>query len=453
MSASVLIVDDEKSIRDALRMILAGKYHVMIAGEGSEALGLFEKERPDIMLLDIGLPDMDGMEVLKCVKDKASDTIVIMITAIDRVRTIVEAVKLGAYDYMVKPIDAQEVLLTVQNALENKELKDRIRTIQQPSVDRYKFDLIGQNSKVKAMVEIARKASKSIDTPVLILGESGSGKGVLARAIHFTSEEIPGPFVTINCGAIAKDLVESELFGYERGAFTGAKAEGKKGRFEESTGGTLFLDEIGAMSLSAQVKLLGVLEDKTFYRVGGTKAIPVASRIVAATNADLENAVEQGLFRQDLFYRLNVVRIEVPPLREHQDDVVLLVENFMSEYNQKFGKKFSRISSEAKTLLSKYHWPGNVRELRNTVERIILLEDGNTLLPEHLPFVSKLNERRAVDIQLDLSGSNLDYEEITKSLISEAMKRTQGNVLEAARLMNMPAHKLRYRIKKFGLKN
>ncbi len=453
MGASILIVDDEKSVRNALSMALEGKYSIITAEQGAEALKLFHQERPDLILLDIGLPDMNGIDVLKSVKDKDPDAMVIMVTAVEEVKTIVEAVKMGAYDYLVKPIDAQQLFLTLQNALESRRLMDQIRVIQQPCIDRYKFDLIGQSSEAKAMIEMGRKVSKSVDTPVLIVGESGSGKGILAMVIHYSGKADPGPFVTVNCGAIAKDLVESELFGYERGAFTGARAEGKKGRFEQSADGTVFLDEIGAMPLSAQAKLLGVLENRTFHRVGGTKEIAVSSRIIAATNTVLEKAVEQALFRKDLFYRLNVVKIEVPLLRERPDDIIPLAEHFMAHYDHKFGKQFVKISPEARTILLRYRWPGNVRELRNTVERIILLEDGPTLLPEYLSSITNLNEEQGQGFKLDLPRDGIDYEEVMKTVIEEALKRTQGNVLEAARFLNMPAYKLRYRIKKFGLKN
>ncbi|MCD6296055.1 MAG: sigma-54-dependent Fis family transcriptional regulator [Deltaproteobacteria bacterium] len=452
MAETILIVDDEKSVLKALRMTLEGNYRIITAEQGSEAIKLFHEEMPDLVLLDIGLPDTNGLDVLKTMKEKDPDSIVIMVTAIDEIKTIVKAVKLGAYDYLVKPINSQELFLTAGNALENRRLKDKIRLIQQPNIDRFKFELIGQSPVVKEMIEIAKKISISVDTPVLIVGESGSGKSVLARTIHYSTTENPGPFVTINCGAIAKDLVESEIFGYERGAFTGARSDGKKGRFEESAGGTLFLDEIGAMPLSAQAKLLEVLEDKIFYRVGGTKKIPLSSRIISATNIDLKKAVEQGLFRNDIYYRLNVVKIKVPPLRERKDDILLLAEYFMSHYNQRFDKRFVKVSPEAKKILLQYAWPGNIRELRNTIERIILLENGDTLLPEHLASISNLNERQGDGAVFNLSRGSLDYKKVTKALIEEALKRTGGNVVEGAKILNIPIHKLRYRIKKFGLK-
>ncbi len=452
MDAKILIVDDKKSVRTAIGMTLEGEYRILLAEKGSEALELFHQESPDLILLDIGLPDMSGMDVLNDVKKKDPDAMVIMVTAIEDVKTIVEAVKMGAYDYLVKPINAQELLLTAKNALENKGLKHQLRTIQRQGIDKYQFEIIGQSSKIKETIETAEKVSKSVGTPVLLVGESGSGKGVLARAIHYSAKDVPGPFVTVNCGAIPKDLVESELFGYERGAFTGAMADGKKGRFEEAAKGTLFLDEIGAMPLSAQAKLLGVLEDRTFYRVGGENKIEVSSRMIAATNANLEEAVEKEGFRRDLYFRINVVKIEVPPLRERPDDIIPLAEHFMAHYNYKFGKEFITISSEVKEILLKYLWPGNIRELSNTIERIILLEEGDTLLPEHLSAIYEIVEGKKPGVEFDLSRDGIDYEETIKTLIKEALKQTQGNVSKAAQHLNIPAHKLRYQIKKYGLK-
>ena len=451
MDSKILIVDDDRSIRKGLSLALCDRYCVITAKNGVEALALFPNERPDIVLLDVGLPELDGVEVLKRLAGNSPDVTVIMVTAVEDVKTVVNAIKLGAYDYLVKPIDSQELLLTIQHALENRALKNQIKTIQKPRVDKYSFDLIGNNAKIKGIVEIAKKASQSPDTPILITGESGVGKGVLAKATHYNSCEMPGPFVTVNCGAIAKDLVESELFGYERGAFTGARDDGREGRFEEAAGGTLFLDEIGAMPLSAQVKLLAVLEDRAFYRIGGSRQINVSARIIAATNTDLDKAVDRGDFRRDLFFRLNVVRLDLPPLRQRQEDIIILTRHFINQYNHKFGKSFSEIAPEAQAFLMAYPWPGNVRELRNTIERIILIEAGTTLTQEHFRILDTRNENKMKGLKPETTENELDYNKATKSLIREAMKTARGNVSEAARLMNMPPHKLRYRIKKYGL--
>jgi DNA-binding NtrC family response regulator len=447
----VLIVDDDKSILTALRMILEGHYEICTAMSATEALESVRECEPTLILLDIGLPDMNGIDLLEEIKRTAPETIVIMATAVEETRMVVKALKLGAFDYLVKPIDAQELKTTLQNALENRSLKDKIRRIQKPNVERYRFDLIGKSPKALAMLEIATKAARSTDTPVLIVGETGTGKGVLARAIHYSYSDLPGPFVTVNCTAITHDLFESELFGYDRGAFTGAKSQGKMGRFEEAEGGTLFLDEIGSMSLATQSKLLGVLEDRTFYRVGGNRTYRFSSRVIAATNTEIEKAVEDGLFRKDLFFRLNVVRIDVPPLRERVEDIPLLVEHFMGYYNHKFRKNFNGVSPEAEKMLFEYSWPGNVRELRNTLERIILLENGPSILPDHLSFIPA--DQTAVEHpEKSFPEDALDYQEASKRLLLEALTKSGGNVLEAARLLNIPAHKVRYRVKKYGIK-
>lgn len=452
MSANILAVDDEISIQKAMRLILKDAYDVRIAGTGADALRQFNEETPDLVLLDIGLPDMDGIDLLAQIRNRAPEVAVIMITAVEKMKTVVKAIRLGAYDYLVKPIDGQELKLSIQNALESKRLKDQIRKIQQPNIEKYRFELIGQSPQIISLLETARKVGQSPDTPVLIVGESGTGKGVLARTIHYAYSDLPGPFVTVNCTAITHELFESDLFGYERGAFTGARADGKTGRFESAAGGSLLLDEIGAMSLSTQTKLLGVLEDRTYYRVGGNRPIALTSRIIAATNTELESAVEQGEFREDLYYRLKVVEIRMPPLRERADDILLLAEYFMNQYRVKFGKGFREISPAARDMLSDYDWPGNVRELRNTIERITLLEDGTTILREHLPMLqNKGRGKSAPQAEIDSKQDDLDYEATVTALIRRALQRSRGNVQEAARILNMAPHKLRYRIKKYGL--
>ncbi len=450
MKATIMVVDDDKSLRKGLSMTLGDRYRVVTAENASQALACYASEQPDVVLLDVGLPEMDGVAVLEKLKQNDADAAIIMVTAVEDVKTIVRAVKKGAYDYLVKPIDSQELLLTIHNALENQVLKNQIKSIQQPRVEKYQFDLIGQNQKIKAIVDIARKASASQDTPVLITGESGVGKSVLAKATHYNSDR-PGPFVTVNCGAIAKDLVESELFGYTRGAFTGARADGKKGRFEEAAGGTLFLDEIGAMPLSAQVKLLSVLEDRTFFKVGGNREISLSARIIAATNSDLEKAIEQGTFRSDLFFRLNVVRLDLPALRHRPEDIIPLVRHFLDQYTQKFNKHFEDRADDAQAFALEYPWPGNVRELRNSIERIVLVETDNRLTLNHFRNLGMLDANPPTTPNAPAAAGDLDYNEVTKNLIQDALQKTHGNVTEAARLMNMPPHKLRYRIKKYGL--
>jgi two-component system, NtrC family, response regulator AtoC len=447
---TVIVVDDDKTILTALRMSLEGEYHVYTAKSGTEGVKLVRDKEPDLVLLDIGLPDTSGIDVIERIKSLDPEIVVIMITAVEDTKMVVRALKLGAYDYLVKPIDARELKNTLKNALETRCLKDKIRRIQKQNKERYHFDLIGNSSEVKKMIETAQRVAKSVDTPVLILGETGTGKGVLARVIHYNFSELPGPFVAVNCSAITHDLFESEVFGYERGAFTGAKSEGKIGRFDEAAGGTLFLDEIGSMSLASQSKLLGVLDDRAFHRVGGNKTQRVSARIIAATNTDLEKAVEDGRFRRDLFFRLNVVSIHIPALRERPDDIMPLTDHFIARFNKKCSKKFSRVSQEASRILLEYTWPGNVRELRNTLERVILLETGSTILPDHLAFL-QLQKDAAAPAKTDLKGVFWGFEETINKTILDALGRSRGNVTEASRLLHMPAHKMRYRIKKHRL--
>ena len=452
MSVDILIIDDEKSIRTGLELILNKKYSVAVAENGKQAMEIFEKKNPDIILLDIGLPDISGIEVLKRMKTLKDDVMVIMVTAVEDVKSIVEAVKKGAYDYLVKPAGKTEILLTVKNAMKNKHLKDQIQSIQNPLMEKYKFNFICQDEQILKMMNTASKISKSTDTPVLIIGESGTGKSMLAKTIHYNGSMTPGPFVIVNCGAIAKDLVESELFGYEGGAFTGAKANGKKGRFEEAAGGTLFLDEIGAMPVSAQAKLLHVLEEKIFFRVGGTKPVSLSARVIAATNADIEKAIIDGEFRKDLFYRINVVTLDIPPLRNRSNDILPLTNYFMDLYNHKFNKHFSSIALDTQNILLQYNWPGNVRELKNTMERIILIEEGDAILPEHLPFSIELNDIKEKQKCFDIEKVRETYHEKSKLIINNALEHTRNNIPKAAELLDLPLHKLRYQIKKLGIK-
>lgn len=432
------------------------EYDIHTAADGADCLERLVKHEPDLVLLDIGLPDMDGMELLRKIKENHTDTVVIMITAFRDVKKVVEAIKLGAYDYLVKPVDSHELRLTVKNGLENRQLKNRIRMLQQAELRRHQAMYIGESRPMREIASLVDKVAATIETPVLITGETGSGKGVLARKIHYQSPNSNGPFITVNCGAIAGELVESELFGYGRGAFTGARAGGRKGRFEQAAGGTIFLDEIGVMPPAAQAKLLSVLEDRAFYRVGGNSRIRVNARIIAATNLDLEKAVAEKWFRQDLYFRLNVITIAIPPLRERIEDILPLAQHFMELFNCKHNKRFRSFSPEARDLLLHYSWPGNVRELRNIMERISLLEQGDTILPEHLPFAISPS---AEDTNQDTPGltfpdafSDLDYDRCIRRLIEEALLRSKGNVTQAARLLNMPTHKLRYRMKTMDIR-
>jgi DNA-binding NtrC family response regulator len=451
MLPKILFVDDEESIRKAVGMALSETFQVTAVGTGTEALERFRQFGPDIVLLDIGLPDMDGIELLNTIQKEDPTVGIVMVTAVSEARVIVQALKNGAHDYLVKPVNIQELKITLQNVLENKRLKDKIQHIQKPFKDHYE-ELVGIDPKIKNLVTIAEKVSQSKDTPVLITGESGVGKGILAKAIHYRGQGTPGPFITLNCGSIAKDLVESELFGYEKGAFTGALPQGKKGLFEISGDGTLFMDEIGAMPVSDQAKLLSVLENRSFLKIGGNRETSVLSRIIAATNTDLESAIAAGSFRKDLFYRLNVIKLEVPPLRERPDDILPLASHFIQKYNFKFNKKFLGLSPAALQMMIGYAWPGNIRELRNVIERIILLEEGDTIEPRHIETIIHRTFSVEDNPERNLRGGPIvNYETAIKELIQQSLDLSRGNVQESARILNMPVHKLRYRIQKYDI--
>ena len=446
----ILIVDDEKSILKALEIILSPQYSVICALTGERAIQICRQEQLDLVILDIGLVDMDGFDVLKAIKKINPDLSIIMVTAYKDPKSIVKAIKMGAFNYLVKPVDPDDLILVVGNCLDNKVLKDQITAIQDSDMKTVKSGFIGRDPEIKKVLNLAKKIAPSLDTPVLITGESGVGKGVLAKIIHYQSDAAPGPFVSVNCGAIAKDLLETELFGYESGSFTGARKEGKKGRFEAASKGTLLLDEIGVMPLSSQVKLLSVIEDREFYRVGGSKPVPLAARIISATNIKIEDNAQNGDFRTDLLFRLNVVTINIPPLRERKGDIVFLAQHFLEKYAKKFSRKFMGISSQAKELLMEYAWPGNVRELKNIIERTVLLENEPLLLPEHLlPALSKGQNRQTDNT---LVGLEIQYLEKSKKIIGEILEQTRGNITQAAKSLDLPVHTLRYTMKKLGLK-
>ncbi len=448
MQPTILIVDDDISFLKAMRLTLEGKYRIVTAGTGKEALSFFERKHAAAVLLDIGLPDISGEEVLRKIRANNPEIPIIMITAIEEVKTIVSSIKLGACDYLVKPINVQHLFLTIQNVLESHRLASHIRTMQKPLINKYSFESLGNSPFVQPLVKIAKKLAATPDVPVLITGESGSGKGLMARIIHYNSGENPGPFVAINCGAISANLFESELFGYVGGAFSGADRKGKKGLLEEASGGTIFLDEIGVLPLHTQTKLLGVLEDHEFFPVGGNKVVELSCRIISATNANLELSVAEGMFRKDLYYRLNVVKLEMRPLRERKEDIIWLAEKFMRQYNIQFDRRFTAISPEAQKAMWDYDWPGNVRELKNLIERIILVEEGDVICVEHLPFFIPVPEGGS-------SGDDptgMAYHHAVRSIIEDALHRTHGNVLAASRLLNLPPYKLRYRIKKLGIR-
>ncbi|MCR4402514.1 MAG: sigma-54 dependent transcriptional regulator [Firmicutes bacterium] len=384
-ATSVLIVDDDEGIRETLEAVLSEEgYEVAAAGTGRDALELARGREFHLVLLDLRMPDMSGLEILPRLRSELPRTPVIIMTAYGTIKTAVEAVKQGAYDFVSKPFDLDEMRITIEKALAHERLKmenERLRTMLE---DELAFqEIVGRSGKMRAVFELIRRVMNH-DVTVLIVGESGTGKELVAKAIHCNSPRRAGPFLKVNCAALPDPLLESELFGYEKGAFTGAQTR-KPGRFELADGGTLFLDEIGNMSPSMQVKLLRVLQEREFERVGGKSAVKVDVRILAATNANLKSEVARGAFREDLYYRLNVVQIHVPPLRERKEDIPLLVQHFIKEFNVSLGKEFAGVSPQAMNCLTRYDWPGNVRELKNAIEAAMLLGEGPFIMPEHLP--------------------------------------------------------------------
>lgn len=451
----ILIVDDDRLLQNSLRAILAEKYDPLIAGSGEEALRLLKKETVDLVLLDIRLPGIDGLETLQRIKALDGELAIIMMTAYEDVKTVVNSMKMGATDYLVKPLEIEMFELVIEKALENLRLKKEVRELRRAS--RKTFDLeqvVGKSDAIKSVFAFADKVAKGYDTTVLIEGESGVGKEVVARMIHHRSARFDKPFVGINCGAISKELLESELFGYEKGAFTGGLQEGKKGKIEMADSGTLLLDEVSELHPAAQVNLLRFLEEREFYPVGGTRKKKVDVRVIAATNKSLAAQVEAGTFRQDLFYRLNVAQVVVPSLMERKADIIPLTELFMRKFNEKFGKSFRGISPEARKMLVQYPWRGNIRELKNAVERVILMEDGEQIEPAHLaflafPYHAAGQPQPASGLRLPPEGIQLD--ELIKELIVQALEMSGANKARAAKLLGISRPTLIYRIEKHGI--
>lgn len=451
----ILVIDDEKLLRWSLQQSLSKDGYIVFSAEtGTEGLRLFKEEMPDIVLLDINLPDISGVTVLEQIMEINKEAIVVMITAYSDVQTAVKTVKLGAYDFIEKPFNMDKLNILISKAVETVSLRKDVSTYRHILSEKYNFSsIIGESPEIKKVVEICRKISTSDATTILLQGESGTGKDLLARVIHYQSRRADKPFLEINCTALPESLIESELFGYEKGAFTDAKST-KKGLFELADGGTIYLDEIGDMKPGTQAKLLKVIENKTFKRIGGVKDITVDVRIIAATNRNLEEAIKEGNFREDLYYRLNVIPVKLPPLREREKDVLLLAQYFIEHFNREFKKHVKGLSPSVQEKFLSYHWPGNVRELKNLLERIMILENPEIILPEHLPCeinpssVVEQNNARPV---IRLPETGIDIDEVEKELIKQALERTGNNQTRAARLLNLSRDALRYRMQKFGL--
>ncbi|MCM2356696.1 MAG: sigma-54 dependent transcriptional regulator [Geobacteraceae bacterium] len=451
--AKILVVDDEHLIRWSLEQNLTKQgYEVLTAGNGEDALKLLREEQPELVLLDIHMPGISGLEVLEKIKEFDEEIIVIMVTAHGGLETAVNAMRKGAYDYINKPFNLDEMAIVIKKALENSELRREVAGLRSEHKKTGPPTIVGKGKHMQDVLAMMARVAKSEASTVLIQGESGTGKELVAKWIHYESSRADKPFVAINCAAVPSTLLESELFGYEKGAFTDAKSL-KKGLFELADGGTVFLDEIGDMELGMQAKLLRFLEDRTFRRVGGSKVITVDVRIISATNKDLLKAVEDKSFRNDLYYRLQVIPIFLPPLRERKDDIILLANHFIESFNKEFNKRVKGISGAAQQLLTEYHWPGNIREMKNVIERAIILGNEDTLLPDVLPL--EITARVPVSAPAGttvfrLPPEGVDIEEVEKELIRQALEVSEGNQSKAAKKLNLGIDAFRYRMKKFG---
>jgi two-component system, NtrC family, response regulator AtoC len=466
----ILVVDDERVLRWSLRQKCEEwGYDVIEAAAGEPGLRLAQNESPDLILLDVRLPDIDGIHVLEQLKKSNCMSAVIMITAAPQLDDVKHALKLGAYDFVGKPLNFEELHITIQNALEAARLRTEVQSLRGEVRKRTGYhDVVAVSAKMTELMGFIQKVATSEATTILIQGESGTGKDLVANTIHYESSRQNGPFVAINCSAIPETLMEAELFGHEKGAFTDAK-QTKKGLFETANGGTLFLDEIGELSPLLQAKLLRVLEDQVIRRVGGVRDLQVDVRVVAASNRDLERAVRDGHFRQDLYYRLAIIAIFIPPLRERQEDILPLVDFFIGWYNRKFRKTVRGISPETRRLLLAHTWPGNVRELKNCIERAMILEEEYVLRPIYMPFaVGEAARSGATAFEQTSEGDRLladgrmlprlyipeegtSLEEMERAMVELAMRQANGNQSHAARLLDISRDALRYKLKKFDL--
>ena len=465
-----MIVDDERLVRWSLRQKCEEwGYQVVEADAGEPGLRLAQRESPDLVLLDVRMPDLTGIEVLDQLKKNGDARAVIMITADPQLDDVKAALKLGAYDFIGKPVDFDELHITIKNALEATSLRTEVQQLRGEvrRVGGY-HDVVSVSAKMTELMNFVKKVASCEATTILIQGESGTGKDLIAKAIHYESSRHEKPFVAINCSAIPETLMEAELFGHEKGAFTDAK-QMKKGLFEAADGGTLFLDEIGELSPVLQAKLLRVLEDQVIRRIGSVRDMQVDVRVIAASNRDLEKAVREGQFRQDLYYRLAIIAIFIPPLRERKEDILPLVEFFIGRYNRRFKKSIRGITDETRSLILSHNWPGNVRELRNTIERGMILEEEPFLRPVYLPFSvgesggrtlfertspadggrTLPNGRTLPRLYIPEGGTSL--EEVEHSMVELAMSQSNGNQTNAAKLLDISRDALRYKLKKFGL--
>jgi len=450
---SIYVVDDDSDMREVLSLALEPKFQVKAFSTAGSAIEVIKDDPPDLVLLDIGLPDMSGVDALREIKKLHPEALVIMVTASTDIDTAISTMKLGASDYMTKPINVDALEISVRNALDRIRLRKEVQALQEKYLKENIPCFVGESNAIQDVMQFVDKVAKAIDTPVLILGETGTGKELIASAIHYKSPNFNGPFLTLNCSAIPRDLIESELFGYEKGAFTGAQAAGKKGLVEQAADGTLFLDEVGDLSLEAQAKLLRFLEEGEYYRVGGTKKLRIQTRVVSATNKDLVAMIEKDLFRRDLYYRLAVIKVEVPSLNNRRDDIVPIARHFLSEFGNKHGKSFTGFSLETEGYLKNHQWQGNIRELRNLVERGILVGPGPELTPQDLGLEGGFEGVSPQSAEGDsgtptLPDEGLDLQALEEHYLREALTKAGGNETKAAKLLRMSYYSFRYRRKK-----
>jgi DNA-binding NtrC family response regulator len=449
----ILIVDDDSSVRRVMQMQLAeAGYEVLPATTGSEAHRLLMERRPKLVITDLRMPDLDGIELLRRIAESEIQTTVIMITAFGSIETAVQAMRLGAYDYITKPIDYEALMLAVHRAMERQNLIDEVRNLRSALDQRYGFEnIVGHSKSLLRVLEMASRVAQH-DTTVLINGETGTGKELLARAIHHNSRRRNQPFVTINCGAIPKDLIEAELFGYARGAFTGAGST-KPGKVELADGGTLFLDEIGELPLESQVKLLRLIQHGEVERVGATTTQTINVRIIAATHRNLQAMVEDGAFREDLYYRLAVVPLYLPPLRERKEDIPELVEHLFHKAKERHGMQNVRVVPSLAAHFAGHRWPGNVREMENVIERMLVLSNGEQITEKDLPEELRLAPVHAPkSLLLELPEEGISLEGIERELLLRALEKFKGNQTQAARYLDISRRTLIYRMEKHGLR-
>jgi two-component system NtrC family response regulator/two-component system response regulator AtoC len=453
MPANVLLVEDEKRMRQVIVMQLSDlDLHVHEAVDGEQAIEIFENETIHLVITDLKLPKVNGMEVLQTIKEKDPEIPVIVITAYGSIENAVKAIQEGAFDYVTKPFKEEKLRASVIKALKISRLTYEVRHLRQEIEDRYTFkNIVGDSPKICDVLKLAGSVSNT-DTTVLITGESGTGKELLSRATHINSPRSSGPFLTVNCAAIPSTLLEAELFGYEKGAFTGAHKR-TKGKFEEASGGTLFLDEIGDMELDVQAKILRILETQEFERLGGGKTIKADVRVIAATNKDLEQMVEEKRFREDLFYRINVFPIHIPPLRERKEDIAKLSSHFIHGFSKAFGKKPPELSEKAIRKLIRYPWKGNIRELKNVLERAMILCKGSQITSNHV-ILNESQEKSFEHMNIDglipmiINEHGIGLDDLEMYCIKYAMKISDNNVSKAARLLGLSRATLRYRLEK-----